>query len=394
MDTIIEEGEETVEEAEKQRANKISGAINSRSSLPIPITKDTSMARSFSQPIPESKSGYFDMSVTRNTPGIKTPRSVSMDFSNLTPSSNSTGIPHPTLQVLNSASSLSFRQRSSPLENMTPKSDSKSSTPLSIRSRPIAPAKLRRTSDDHGLSKSGGSNHHAEPLSPNGSNGEASPGLTRGSFDQYASDQRRISGTLNNGNYSRSESMNSELSLSSSTSSIAALGGLSGRRNSSSSMGSVPNSPHSPPSSIDSTSYHARPISPLGDVGFSPLITNSSSFGSFDFTALPPPLEAFNSTQSQAPPSPTTYFSNSTQSSPEKSNNNNNSLAPFTYDMRRTPSNSSSESGGAAGIYSGEGVGMIGNVRPESIFGMKGFGNDTQALLVHVQEYVVSIYHH
>lgn len=139
----------------------------------------------------------------------------------------------------------------------------------------------------------------------------------------------------------------------------------------------------SPPASLDPTSYHAAPISPVGDVGPSSSPPTSPSVNAYSFSDLPPLgtnlAGYFDGTDKSSSPGPS-----------------------FLRREKSTASNLSNESRPGSLFY-GEGVGVEGTFRPESIVGnfglygrpgstasMGGSGDQFQMLLRHAHECVAS----
>lgn len=193
-----------------------------------------------------------------------------------------------SLPASTSTSSLTFRQRSAPLESIERVPSSapfapRVRPPSSLRSRPSAPGRARRSSTESSLHDF----NHASPLSP-----PLQP-LSSPLFD--------------NGMITPSTSMTS-LAFSS------------------------PPSALSPRSQIDDTSYHTRPISPLGDIG-----SHSPSVGPFGPTTpliFLPPLE--ERTPASSPEG--NFESIFKQREPSNSSNSSDSESRVgTYDSRGSP---------------------------------------------------------
>lgn len=258
------------------------------------------------------------------------------------------------------SSSLSFRQRSSPLEPLGHRPGSSAGgsldkPPSSLRhSRPVAPGRRRQSQD-----QSGGRAGSEEPVSPSLSRSN-SPLLARSPTPNELGDRsRKVSGPTSSfsalGNGSSSPVFGR--SLSNSTNSVGSSSSRPGSRqagdvNPLSSPDTNPTflaDPTSPLSALDTTSYHATPTSPSGDLN------------------TPPPS------------SPTTHDSNFIASSPI----HNNPYDPDTPDrsyqsslMRRqgsTASNNSLNSLASGRLFAGEGVSNGGMFRPESFAGGSGF---------------------
>lgn len=185
-----------------------------------------------------------------------------------------------------SSSSLSFRQRSSPLESsFTHKplsSSGGSGTQIpspslsSLRhSRPTAPGRIRRTSGDHGARM--GATSPSESVDSHNSATDRSttpPGSreqTKSPADQYAIDRR-------------------------SSSSRSASGSSTTGPTTSSPPTEGPDRSSSPPSSaIDTTSHYATPVSPIGEVGATSSSPSSPTMQALAFSNLSPvtPQEYF-----------------------------------------------------------------------------------------------------
>lgn len=263
------------------------------------------------------------------------------------------------------SSSLSFRQRSSPLEPLGHRPGSSTGGSLdkpfsSLRhSRPVAPGRRRQSHD-----QSGGRAGSEEPISPSHSR-SSSPLLARSPTpNEMGARPRKLSGptssfsALGNGssspNFGRSLS-NSTNSVGSSTSSRPGSR-QAGDVNPLSSPDTNPTSladPTSPLSALDTTSYHATPTSPPGDLRTPPPSspTTHDSIPAYDFIA----------------------------SSPIQSNPYDPETPDRSYQsslMRRqgsTASNNSLNSLGSGRLFAGEGVSNGGMFRPESFAGGSGF---------------------
>lgn len=263
------------------------------------------------------------------------------------------------------SSSLSFRQRSSPLEPLGHRPGSSTGGSLdkshsSLRhSRPVAPGRRRQSHD-----QSGGRGGSEEPISPSHSRSN-SPLLTRSPTPNEMGDRpRKVSGPTSSFSApgDGSSSPPSGRSLSNSTSSLDSFSSSrpgsrqAGNVNSLSSPDTNPSSlagPTSPLSALDTTSYHDTPISPSGDLN------------------TPPPS------------SPTTHDTIPTYDLVASSSIYNNPYDPETPDrsyqsslMRRqgsTASNNSLNSLASGRLFAGEGVSNGGMFRPESFAGGSGF---------------------
>lgn len=162
-------------------------------------------------------------------------------------------------------SSLEFRSRTSPLEPApAPGHRPRSSLGGSfdqLRKRPVAPARMKRGASEGPLMRSTSSSGSVEGRGTPSPSNARSP--TPGEHDQFALHRRTSTPTQYSAPLPRSLS---DASIALSTSG----GGKSSTDLEAISTPASVTTFGSPPSSIDSTSYHPAPISPIGDIGASP----------------------------------------------------------------------------------------------------------------------------
>lgn len=282
-----------------------------------------------------------------------------------------------------SSSSFNFRQRSSPLEpsigHQPPSSagGSGSSKPSSAlrHARPVAPSRVRRTSGDQSALRSA-SAERTSPLLGGNRSGTNSP------------TQARPASAASNRAKSPLERDTRRTSSSGIPRPLSSVGSNSGRHqrvasDSSDLASPLPRPrPSSPPliaspttsedNNIDTTSYHAPPISPVTDA--SPQSALPSSFnnvGAYSFSELPP-----TGTNLQD------YFA-ARDGTPDRAS---------PYSLRRDNSLASTNSSGESrpgSFFVGEASGMGGGYRPDSMFGgqpISTVGGDNSSLSRHAAE--------
>ncbi|KAK4700973.1 hypothetical protein P7C70_g5266, partial [Phenoliferia sp. Uapishka_3] len=308
---------------------------------------------------------------------------TSPSLSSLNSSTSSTSSVDSSLN--SSASSLSFRRRSAPLEaGHRPASSaagSGSQKGSNLRhSRPVAPARNRRQSGDQtGVMRPGST----EPTDLSRS-GSRSPIATRSPTPSAGGSDRAMSPA---GHMRRSSTSGIPRPHSRAGSNSSFSAEDHRRESSGSSTGSLrklpspieisspPSSPpsadmmgRSPPASIDTKSYHAPPISPVGDVG--PVSSSPNSLAPYSY------------------PLGSDYYA-AADATPDRSGN---------YFSRRDPSSASNGSEQRPGsMFFGEAEG-VGGYRPDSIAGFPnyngrpgstasgGSGDQFQAALRQIQD--------
>lgn len=274
----------------------------------------------------------------------RSPSSTSMVPGSSSDSLNSSSSTGEGTRGHKSSSSLSFRQRTSPLD-IVPRPDSAGSAPRDLaalrHTRPIAPSRRRQMSTDLLNSRGASEDPMSPPLlsSRTPGSGNTSPMFGRssssGELDRVNSPNDLASST--------GSSRPSDHRRESSGSSVSSRRGTAPL--------SLPSSPlsdshlsetSSPPSSIDTTSYHAPPISPVGDVGSSACSSNLTS-SAYDFADL---ASLQNSTAD--------YFSSGNDSSPEKA-------SPYLFRRQGSTTSIGSSGGSRPGsLFFGEALGSAG----------------------------------
>lgn len=307
--------------------------------------QDTPLAPSFAQ-----FESITDSDDRPETPTLPTSSGSALDTS--TSSTASTASDASSTRGHKSSSSLSFRQRSSPLEPLghRPGSSSggsfdKSLPPSSLRhSRPVAPSRRRKSED---ITVRAGSTE--PPTSPNSSSRANSPLFARSSTPNDSTEGTSTDGGSRSTSRQSNSEDSTELQHSQQPPPLSPLVG-------------------SPPAGIDTTSYHAAPISPVGDVGSSPS----------PFSSMPPPESPFNLSSSS-----TNFFG--ANDTPEK-------YSAFLRRQGSTLSMNSSISGSGGGhsrpgsMFQGEGTATGGMFPGDGFSFASGSGDQFQNLARHAGE--------